>query len=79
MLILSHGGDMGSMLLGTGSSPFMQVMETLRDHGYTGTIVLENNYGALPLCAQAEDRFSLVEQDMKTVYSAMKDERICRR
>ena len=66
-LHVKDGGAMGSMLLGTGSSPFMQVMETLRARGYTGTIVLENNYGALPLCAQAENRFSLVKKDMETV------------
>ena len=42
-------------------------LETLRERGYTGTIVLENNYGALPLCAQAEECFSLVEKDMETV------------
>ena len=66
-LHVKDGGAMGSMLLGTGSSPFMQVMETLRTRGYTGTIVLENNYGALPLCAQAENRFSLVKKDMETV------------
>lgn len=70
-LHVKDGGSMGSMLLGKGSSPFKQVMETLRQRGYTGTIVLENNYGALPLCAQAEDRFSLVEQDMETVRRAM--------
>lgn len=62
---------MGAMLLGTGSSPFAQVMEMLRSRGYDGTIVLENNYGSLPLCAQAEDRFSLVEKDMQTVRMAM--------
>lgn len=71
-LHVKDGGDMGSMLLGTGSSPFLQVMETLRERGYTGTIVLENNYGAPPLCVQAEDRFSLVEKDMETVALAMK-------
>ena len=63
---------MGTMLLGTGSSPFAQVMETLRERGYAGTIVLENNYGSLPLCQQAKDCFSLVQQDMKTVCMAMK-------
>jgi len=63
---------MGSMLLGTGTSPFAQVMDTLRNHTYTGTIVLENNYGSLPLCAMAEDRFSLIERDMETVRKAMK-------
>nr|MBR4280149.1 TIM barrel protein [Clostridia bacterium] len=71
-LHVKDGGPMGSMLLGAGSSPFMQVMETLRERGYTGTIVLENNYGALPLCAQAEDRFSLAEKDMQTVSRAMR-------
>ena len=71
-LHVKDGGSMGSMLLGTGSSPFAQVMATLRERGYTGTIVLENNYGALPLCARAEERFSLVEQDMETVRKAMK-------
>lgn len=70
-LHVKDGGEMGSMLLGSGSSPFAQVMETLRSRGYTGTIVLENNYGALPLCAMAADRFSLVGQDMETVRSAM--------
>ena len=70
-LHVKDGGDMGSMLLGTGSSPFTQVMETLRERGYKGTVVLENNYGALPLCAQAEDRFLLVAQDMAAVRSAM--------
>lgn len=70
-LHVKDGGAMGSMLLGTGSSPFAQVMEILRERGYTGAIVLENNYGALPLCAQAEDRFSLVQQDMQTVSLAM--------
>ncbi|MBR2925904.1 MAG: sugar phosphate isomerase/epimerase [Clostridia bacterium] len=71
-LHVKDGGDMGTMLLGTGSSPFAQVMETLRERGYAGTIVLENNYGSLPLCQQAKDCFSLVQQDMKTVCMAMK-------
>ncbi len=66
-LHVKDGGNMGTMLLGTGSSPFAQVMETLRTRNYTGTIVLENNYGSLPLCQQAKDRFSLIEQDMETV------------
>lgn len=38
---------------------------------YAGTIVIENNYGSLPLCAQAQDRFELVERDKKTVYELM--------
>lgn len=71
-LHVKDGGGMGSMLLGTGTSPFAQVMDTLRNHTYTGTIVLENNYGCLPLCAMAEDRFSLIERDMETVRKAMK-------
>lgn len=66
-LHVKDGGSMGSMLLGTGSSPFAQVMETLTSRGYTGTIVLENNYGALPLCKEATDRFSLVQRDIETV------------
>ncbi len=70
-LHVKDGGVMGSMLLGTGTSPFAQVMELLRQRSYTGTIVLENNYGALPLCAQAADRFSLIVQDMETVRRGM--------
>lgn len=70
-LHVKDGGDMGSMLLGTGSSPFAQVMNVLREHGYTGTIVTENNYGSLPLCAQAQDRFALVERDVRTIRAAM--------
>ena len=72
-LHVKDGGSMGSMLLGTGSSPFAQVMAVLRERGYTGAIVLENNYGALPLCAQAEDRFSLAEKDIDTVRRAMEE------
>lgn len=71
-LHIKDGGGMGTMLLGTGTSPFVQVMETLRELGYAGTIVLENNYGSLPLCEMAEDRFSLIQQDMETVSAAMK-------
>lgn len=70
-LHVKDGGDMGTMLLGTGSSPFTQVMDVLHERGYTGTIVTENNYGSLPLCAQAKDRFALVEQDMRTIRAAM--------
>ena len=66
-LHVKDGGDMGTMLLGTGNSPFAQVMETLRKRNYSGTIVLENNYGSLPLCQQAKDPFQLIQQDMKTV------------
>jgi len=66
-LHVKDGGDMGTMLLGTGSSPFAQVMETLRKRNYTGTIVLENNYGSLPLCQQTQDPFRLVQQDMRAV------------
>lgn len=66
-LHVKDGGGMGTMLLGTGTSPFAQVMETLQRRGYTGTVVLENNYGALPLCGLAEDRFSLIGQDLETV------------
>ncbi len=70
-LHVKDGGNMGTMLLGTGSSPFAQVMEVLRERDYCGTIVLENNYGSLPLCAQAEDRFELAQRDMKTVRESM--------
>lgn len=66
-LHVKDGGDMGTMLLGTGSSPFAQVMEILRKRNYTGTIVLENNYGSLPLCQQTQDPFRLVQQDMRAV------------
>lgn len=70
-LHVKDGGSMGSMLLGTGTSPFAQVMVVLRERHYAGTIVLENNYGALPLCAQAEDRFSLAQKDMEMVRNQM--------
>ncbi len=70
-LHVKDGGEMGTMLLGTGSSPFAQVMDVLRERGYSGTIVLENNYGSLPLCAKAKDRFELAERDMKTVRELM--------
>ena len=70
-LHVKDGGDMGTMLLGTGSSPFQQVMDVLHERNYAGTIVIENNYGGLPLCAQAEDRFSLAERDMQTIRTAM--------
>ncbi len=70
-LHVKDGGEMGTMLLGTGSSPFVQVMDVLRKRGYSGTIVLENNYGSLPLCAKAKDRFELAERDMKTVRELM--------
>lgn len=70
-LHVKDGGDMGTMLLGTGSSPFTQIMDVLRKRGYAGTIVLENNYVGLPLCAQAQDPFELVERDMQTVYALM--------
>ena len=70
-LHVKDGGDMGTMLLGTGSSPFSQVMDVLRERNYAGTIVIENNYGGLPLCAKAEDRFSLAGRDMQTIRAAM--------
>ncbi len=70
-LHVKDGGDMGAMLLGTGSSPFIQIMDVLRNRGYGGTIVLENNYASLPLCAQSRDCFKLVERDMQTVFSLM--------
>jgi len=71
-LHVKDGGDTGTMLLGTGTSPYAQVMEVLRERRYEGTIVLENNYGLLPLCAQAKDGFSLVEKDMAELRRAMK-------
>lgn len=71
-LHVKDGGGMGTMLLGSGVSPFEQVMEILRQRGYNGAIVLENNYGSLPLCGQATDCFSLVQTDMETVRRAMK-------
>ena len=70
-LHIKDGGNMGTMLLGTGSSPFQQVMDVLRERDYAGTIVLENNYGGLPLCEQVEDRFALVEHDMQTIRATM--------
>lgn len=70
-LHVKDGGGMGTMLLGDGTSPFAQVMEVLRTRRYGGVIVLENNYGSLPLCAQAEDCFSLIGRDMATVRAAM--------
>ena len=54
-----------------GGSPFAEVMGVMRERDYSGTIVLENNYGSLPLCAQAEDRFELVEKDRKMVCECM--------
>lgn len=70
-LHVKDGGGMGSMPLGTGTSPFRQVMDELRLRGYEGAIVLENAYNALPLCAQAEDRFELLLRDAQTVREAM--------
>lgn len=66
-LHVKDGGDMGAMLLGSGSSPFAGVMDILKARGYSGVIVLENNYGAFPLCAQSGDPFSLILQDMDTL------------
>ena len=48
-----------------------EARKQIAERGYTGTIVLENGYGSLPLCAQVEDRFSLILQDMETVRKAM--------
>ena len=75
-LHVKDGGDMGSMMLGTGSSPFRQVMDVLRERDYAGTIVIENNYGGLPLCAQAADCFELAELDARTIRAAMANKRM---
>lgn len=63
--------NMGTMLLGTGSSPFEEIMQVLRERNYRGTIVLENGYSSLPLCASEKDGFVLVEKDMKKVIEKM--------
>ena len=63
---------MGVMLLGTGSSPFNEVMEVLKEKNYSGAIIIENGYSSFPLCAAGKDVFELVEKDIETIRNFMK-------
>ncbi len=71
-LHVKDGGSMGTMLLGTGSSPFTSIMDILRAKKYSGIIVLENNYAAPPLCFQTKDPFELITHDIQAVNATMK-------
>ena len=71
-LHVKDGGNMGSMLLGTGTSPFAQVMTALAEREYKGTIVIENNYAELPLRLHQSDYMENLRTDMATVHRLMK-------
>lgn len=64
---LKDGGGMGSMLLGTGESPFAAIMAELKQRCYDGMLVFENNYAELPLRAGQSNYYDNIRKDIRTV------------
>lgn len=64
-------GAMSGGLLGTGDSGFSETMSWLKNHNYTGYILLENYYDQLPLRTQSQNPYDLLREDIKILRSAI--------
>lgn len=62
----------GDQPIGKGRSPLREIAAILKENGFTGTLVLENNYDAPPFVHPAQgDVFDAVRRDMKAVHELM--------
>ncbi len=68
---IKDGGDMGTMILGTGTSPFAEVMAVIKERNYQGTLVVENNYPELPLRLENDDYFAIMAKDLEIIRAHM--------
>ena len=59
------GGALSGALLGQGDSNFMATVEYLKKMNYSGWIISENYYYALPMRNLKEDQFELLQEDMR--------------
>ena len=60
-------GQIGTALIGEGTSDFASSMAALKEIGYDGYLVSENNYFQNPLREIAEDPFDLIRKDVETL------------
>jgi len=64
-------GVMSGSLLGKGNSNFYGTIETLKEIGYEGYILLENYYDQLPLRLENESPYELLRQDVAILKKAV--------
>ncbi|MGL6202653.1 MAG: sugar phosphate isomerase/epimerase family protein [Lachnospiraceae bacterium] len=65
-------GAMSGGLLGTGESNFYGTISWLKEHDYSGYILLENYYDQLPLRTQADSPYELLREDIRILKEAIK-------
>ncbi len=70
-LHIKDGGEMGTMILGTGTSPFAEVMAVIKERNYQGALVVENNYPELPLRLESDDYFAIMAKDLEIIRAHM--------
>ncbi len=64
---------LSSAILGTGTSGFYDTMACLKEHDYSGYILLENYYDVYPMCTLAENPYDLLREDIRILKDAIKD------
>jgi sugar phosphate isomerase/epimerase len=65
------GRDLSGALLGEGDTDFRGSIEVIRNHGYSGWIVIENYYDQRPLSDRNNDPAALITQDLNTLKAAL--------
>lgn len=68
---VKDGKEMSGGLLGSGPSGFHETIRWLKEHHFTGYILLENYYDQLPLRTQAENPYDLLREDICTLRKAL--------
>lgn len=64
-------GAMSGGLLGTGDSGFYETVSWLKDHDFSGYMLLENYYDQLPLRNQGSSPYDLLKQDIEILRKAV--------
>ena len=62
-----------SLPIGQGHGRFFECVQALKDVGYSGWIIAENNYCTPPLRSFQNDSFDLIVEDLKVVKQAFGD------
>jgi len=65
-------GAMSGSLLGTGDSNFYGTIGWLKEHEFSGYIMLENYYDQLPLRSLADNPYDLLREDIRILKEALK-------
>lgn len=62
---------MSGGLLGTGNSNFFETMSWLKNHDFTGYVLLENYYDQLPLRTQSNSPYDLLREDIRILMETL--------